>query len=308
MAANLSADAPTAMPRAAVNIACAERLREAAALLEAQGANPFRVSAYRRAADTLRDLKGDIGEVIEREGAEGLEALPGIGRGIAGALVEMWRTGRWAQLERLRGSADPVQLFTLLPGLGHRLAERIHDELHVDTLEALEVAAYDGRLDNVPGVGPRRAAAIRASLQAMLSRGRMGRAGRGSGSAREDVAARRGTAEPSIEDLLAVDRLYREKAARGDLPTIAPKRFNPSGEAWLPVLHVTRNGRHYTALYSNTALAHQLDRTRDWVVLFFYDDDHVEGQHTIVTETHGLLAGRRVVRSREAECLAHYSG
>ncbi|MCJ7450875.1 MAG: hypothetical protein MUO39_00155, partial [Steroidobacteraceae bacterium] len=64
----------------------------------------------------------------------------------------------------------------------------------------------------------------------------------------------------------------------------------------------------YTALYSNTALAHELDRTRDWVVLFFYDDDHVEGQHTIVTETHGPLTGRRVVRGRETECIAHYSG
>jgi hypothetical protein len=286
---------------------CADRLREAAALLEAQGANPFRVSAYRHAADTLRDLRKDIGAIIEREGSEGLEALPGIGRGIAGALVEMWRTGRWAQLERLRGNADPVQLFTLLPGLGHRLAERIHDELHVDTLEGLEVAAHDGRLENVSGVGPRRAAAIRASQQVMLARGRPRHAGPATGlEGTDDTASRAGT-EPPVGDLLAVDREYREKAAKGALPTIAPKRFNPSGEAWLPVLHVTRDGLHYTALYSNTALAHQLGRTRDWVVLFFYDDDHVEGQQTIVTETHGPLAGRRVVRGREAECLAYYS-
>ncbi len=172
MVAASTADAIAIESRGPINAACADKLREAAALLEAQGANPFRVSAYRRAADTLRDLPGDIGPIIEREGAEGLEALPGIGRGIAGALVEMWRTGRWVQLERLRGSADPVQLFTLLPGLGHRLAERIHDDLHVDTLEALEVAAHDGRLEQVAGVGPRRAAAIRASLQVMLSRGR----------------------------------------------------------------------------------------------------------------------------------------
>jgi hypothetical protein len=60
-------------------------------------------------------------------------------------------------------------------------------------------------------------------------------------------------------------------------------------------------------LYSNTAQAHQLGRTRDWVVLYFYDDEHTEGQHTVVTETHGPLAGRRVVRGREAECRAHYS-
>ncbi len=307
MVATQTADARVTGSQAPINAACAEKLREAAALLEAQGANPFRVAAYRRAADTLRSLPGDIGLVIEQEGAEGLEALPGIGRGIARALVEMWRTGRWVQLERLRGSADPVQLFTLLPGLGHRLAERIHDDLHVDTLEALEIAAHDGRLEQVAGVGPRRAAAIRASLQVMLSRGRA-RHGVAAGSTTvSNAASLAATAQPPVAELLAVDRQYREKAARGDLPTIAPRRFNPAGEAWLPVLHLTRGGWHYTALYSNTALAHELDRTRDWVVVFFYDDDHVEGQHTIVTETHGPLTGRRVVRGREAECTAHYS-
>ena len=104
-----------------------------------------------------------------------------------------------------------------------------------------------------------------------------------------------------------MDDDYRRKAEAGSLPTIAPRRFNPEGEAWLPVLHAVRDGWHFTALYSNTAQAHQLGRTRDWVVLYFYDDEHAEGQHTVVTETHGPLAGRRVVRGREAECRAHYS-
>jgi putative hydrolase len=278
----------------------ADRLREAADLLEAQGANPFRVSAYRRAADTVRELPEDLAALVEREGATGLEALPGIGRGIASALIEMTRSGRWMQLERLRGSADPIGLFTAVPGLGHRLAERIHDELHVDTLEALELAAHDGRLETVPGVGPRRAASIRSSLQSMLSRGRPRRA---------DLAGTPGAhrhSGPSVATLLAVDREYRDKAHAGQLPTIAPKRFNPTGEAWLPVLHTETDGYHFTALYSNTALAHQLDRTRDWVVVYFYDDEHAEGQHTVVTETHGPLTGRRVVRGREAECRQHY--
>ena len=283
------------------NQRCAERLREAADLLEAQGANPFRVSAYRRAADTVRDLREDLATLIEREGQAGLEALPGIGRGIASALIEMARSGRWMQLERLRGSADPVQLFTAVPGLGHRLAERIHEELHIDTLEGLELAAHDGRLETVPGVGPRRAAAIRASLQTMLSRGRPRRTVTAGGKAERAHG-------PSVDMLLDVDREYREKALGGRLPTIAPRRFNPTGEAWLPVLHADRDGWNFTALHSNTAQAHQLNRTRDWVVLYFYDDEHVEGQHTVVTETHGPLAGRRVVRGREVECREHYAG
>jgi DNA uptake protein ComE-like DNA-binding protein len=272
------------------NALCAERLREAASLLEAQGANPFRVSAYRRAADTLRDLPDDLTSLIDRQGTPGLEALPGIGHGIASALLEMTRTGRWTQLERLRGGADPIPLLTTVPGLGHRLAERIHDELHVDTLEELELAAHDGRLATVTGVGPRRTAAIRASLQTMLARGRPRRAAEATST---EAAAQQG---PTVAVLLDVDREYRERAAAGSLPTIAPRRFNPSGAAWLPVLHTDRDGWHFTALYSNTALAHQLHRTQDWVVLYFYDDQHVEGQHTVVTETHGANSGKRVVR------------
>jgi len=278
-----------------VNARFADRLREAADLLEAQRANPFRVSAYRKAAATILALPGDVAKIADSEGLPGLQALPNIGRGIAAALLEMTRTGRWIQLERLRGNADPVQLLTVVPGLGHRLAERIHEELHVDTLEGLELAAHDGRLESVPGVGPRRAAAIRASLQTMLSRSRP-----------QLTVLRDGTTGPSVATLLAVDREYRRAAEAGTLPTIAPRRFNPSGEAWLPVLHTVRDGWHFTALFSNTAQAHQLGRTRDWVVIYFYDDEHSEGQHTVVTETHGPLVGRRVLRGREAECRTHY--
>lgn len=277
----------------------ADRLREAADLLHAQGANPYRVAAYRKAADTLARLPGaEIAALVDREGIEGLDRLPHVGRGIATAIIEMVRSGHWSLLDRLRGTADPVALFTVVPGLGHRLAERIHEELHLDTLEGLELAAHDGRLENVPGVGPRRAAAIRASLDAMLVRNR-----KGSGSTTHVAAG----PPPPVAVLLAIDRLYREQSALGTLPTIAPIRFNPGHEAWLPVLHTERDGWQFTALFSNTAQAHQLKRTRDWVIVFNYDSENREGQHTVVTETHGPLAGKRVVRGREAECRAHYT-
>jgi putative hydrolase len=108
-----------------------------------------------------------------------------------------------------------------------------------------------------------------------------------------------------VEDLLDVDREYRRKARAGELRTIAPLRFNPNREAWLPVLHTTRGARHFTALYSNTARAHRLGRSKDWVVI--YNDGRVgEGQGTVVTEFSGPLQGRRVVRGREGECLQHY--
>jgi DNA polymerase (family X) len=271
-----------------LNQQVAARLREAAELLEQQQSNPFRVNAYRRAAETLAGLGQDVATLLEREGIEGLDALPGIGPVLARAIAQMVRTGRWAQLERLRGAVAPEQLFQSIPGVGPELARRLHEHLDVDTLEALEVAAHDGRLEEVPGIGSRRAAMLRATLAGMLARTRP--------SGRQPVP------EPGVDLLLDVDCEYRDKAALGALPKIAPRRFNPSGETWLPILHTERGDWRFTALFSNTALAHELGRIRDWVVIYFHQDSGLEGQRTVVTETRGPFAGRRVVRGREAEC------
>lgn len=112
---------------------------------------------------------------------------------------------------------------------------------------------------------------------------------------------------PDVGLLLEIDREYREKAAAGVLPKIAPRRFNPGHEAWLPVLHTRFGPWRFTALYSNTELAHDLNRTRDWVVICFDDGERDdEGQATVVTEWRGALMGRRVVRGREPECATHY--
>lgn len=280
------------------NALIALQLREAADLLLAQGANRFRAGAYRKAADIVARLPQSIRDIFEEQGREGLEALPGIGRGIASAIAEMLITGWWGQLQRLRGDAEPEKLFQTVPGIGPDLAREIHDTLHIETLEALELSCQDGRLEEVPGIGRRRTQAICAALTAMLDRGRAIR------RSRPPLPTADG---PSVELLLEIDREYRQKAAAGELATIAPRRFNPKGDAWLPVLHARRGGWHFTALYSNTARAHELGRTRDWVVVYFYDDEHAEGQHTVVTEARGALAGKRVVRGREAECRALYA-
>jgi len=90
------------------------------------------------------------------------------------------------------------------------------------------------------------------------------------------------------------------------LRKIAPKRFNPEGKAWLPILHTGREDWHFTVLFSNTAQAHKLNKTDDWVVIF-YEKDGVEDQATVVTETRDELKGKRVVRGREQECKKYYS-
>jgi hypothetical protein len=278
-------------PMTRENMIIADRLREAAALLEQQEANRFRVAAYRKAAETVESLADDVGLIFRTEGFQGLTALPGIGTQIGGAIAEMIRTGQWTQLERLRGTLDPQSLLSTIPGIGANLARRMVDDLHIDTLEGLEMAVYDGRLAKLPGFGPRRIAMVRAALTEILRRRRRHRIDR---------------PEPPIDVLLDVDREYREKAVAKNLRLIAPKRFNPANEAWLPVLHTERGRWEFTVLYSNTALAHSLGRTRDWVVIYFQSVSSPEGRRTVVTETSGPIKDKRVVRGRESECIEHY--
>lgn len=274
------------------NEAAAERLREAAALLAHQDDNPYRVAAYRRAADSVAALNADVRELLDTGGISALRDIPGVGKRIAGGLAELARTGRWTYLQRLRGSAEPRDVFCAIPGVGPILAKRLHETLHVETLEQLEAALHEQGAKSVPGLGPRRRAALRALLSQMLARIRPVRTG---------VAD-----EPSVGILLDIDREYRAKAQADQLKKIAPKRFNPKGEAWLPILHTRRGPWHFTVLFSNTARAHELDRVHDWVVIYFHADSGGEAQRTVITARRGPLAGQRIVRGRERECLSVY--
>jgi Holliday junction resolvasome RuvABC DNA-binding subunit len=272
----------------------ADVLERVADLLEAQDALVYRVRAYRNAARILRTLDRSAADLADEEA---LETVPGIGKSLAAAIREVATTGRLGLLDRLEGETLPEDLFTTLPGIGDELARRIHEGLGVETLEDLEVAAHDGRLESVPGIGPRRAHAVRDEVAAVLGKAGRRRARRHASRAAPGAAP---PARPSVATLLAVDAEYRARAAAGTLRRIAPRRFNPERVAWLPILHAERDGWSFTALFSNTARAHALGATSDWVVLFF-ERDGEEGSATVVTERSGPLAGLRVVRGRERE-------
>ncbi len=278
-----------------INQDIADKLLEIATLLKVQRANPFRVNAYRNAANVIIDLPQPVSEIVARKDLQGLVALPGIGEGIARSIYEYVALGRMSRLESLKGGHDPVALFETIPGIGPKLAHRIIEHLHIDSLEALELAAHNQRLEKVPGFSPRKVAMVQAWLAQVF------------GQQRPRPQPQEPFTDPSVQLILHVDRQYRKKASDAELPMIAPKRFNPDGKAWLPVMHVSKQGWHFTALFSNTARAHQLNRTQDWVVIYFYDDQHHESQHTVVTETHGALTGERVVRGRESECREYYA-
>jgi hypothetical protein len=270
-----------------MNRRIADRLEEAARLLRAQGADPFRVNAYLRAAESVRSWPESMKDQYVRQGTEGLEDVPHVGPTIARAIRELVIRGRLPMVDRLRGELEPARVLATVPGIGRRFAEKLHVELGLNTLEDLEAAAHDGRLATIAGFGEKRLAGIRDSLAQRLGRTR-------SGSVQPPVAT-------PVAELLDVDREYRERAAAGELPLIAPRRFNPTHEAWLPVLHTRRGSRHYTALYSNTARAHRFGRTRDWVVLYGDDDRGNEYQYTVITAHDGAHRGRRIVAGRERE-------
>ncbi|MBX7210069.1 MAG: hypothetical protein K1X78_17255 [Verrucomicrobiaceae bacterium] len=266
-------------------------LEEVSRILAEQGANRFRVQAYVHAADALRAMAEPASLVLEREGLDGLEKIPGVGDTIAHVIRDIIQHGRSAMLDRLRGESDPIALLSSVPGIGKNTAWKLHDELGIETLQELEAAAHDGRLASLFGFGPKKLAGIRDTLAQRLGRLRQ--------------PPPRPSNEPSIAEILDVDRQYRDDARAGKIKLVAPRRFNPTGEAWLPVMHTTRGPRHYTALFSNTARAHELGTTNDWVVLY-YDGDKTERQCTVITSTFGPLKGRRIVRGREGECAMFY--
>ena len=274
-----------------LNYQIAQRLEEVASLLETQGANPYRVDAYRRAAITVRSLREPLSVLLDREGLEGLLRLPAIGDRLGLTIRDMILTGRFPMLEHLRGEMDHVRLLKSVPGIGQVQAQRLHHDLGIDTLEELETAAHDGRLTTIAGMGPKRVAGVIASLAARLGRIR--------GEQRPEIS------EAPVEELLDVDREYRDAVQTNRLPLIAPRRFNPAGEAWLPILHTERGDRQYTVLYSNTARAHASGRNRDWVILYHDGAGHGR-QYTVITSQHGALRGKRIVRGREEECRVFY--
>lgn len=269
----------------------ADKLDDLAGLLDQQNASLFRVRAYHNAASYLRGLLDPIRLVYQQDGQRGLDDLPTIGQSIAATIAEILDTGASGLLDRLRGAADPEQVLQTIPMIGPALARDIHEGLGIETLEALEAAAYDGRLATIKGIGPRRIESLRHSLADMLARRRP----------RQTLTDRQ---KPSVTDILAVDKIYRDTVDW--LPTIKPRRFNPTGDTRLPILHTERDGWQFTALFSNSPTAHRFRKTRDWVVIYFERTDQPEGQVTVVTEHVGPLDKKRVIRGQEKACREHY--
>ena len=158
---------------ALTNAEIADRLESFASLLDLSGSSPYAQRAYRRAAETIRETPASVPELV-RTGR--VRELRGIGPGIEARLVELVVTGRLAELDELEGqvSAELVGLGRML-GFGPQLAVEIGRSLGVRTVNEFRVAAAEGRLGQVPGIGPK----TEAKLLAALARGERPRPRRG---------------------------------------------------------------------------------------------------------------------------------
>ncbi len=139
-----------------------------AVLLEIQGANPFRIRAYRNAARTIENLPRDIPAMLA-EGAD-LAELPGIGEDLAHKIANIVATEQFAELEKLKHRM-PIALadLTEVPGIGPHRVKTLYRLLKIKSLKDLAAAARKGRLKELPGFGPRIEANILKNVEQQLT-------------------------------------------------------------------------------------------------------------------------------------------
>lgn len=133
-----------------VNLEIARIFNAIADMLEIKGDNPFRVRAYRRAAENIEGLAEDVAILVERES---LEQIPGIGKDLAAKIHEFVTTGTLREYDKLKGEVPPGVVELLhIPGVGPKTAKLLYDEKGIDSTEKLEAAARAGELRGLPGI------------------------------------------------------------------------------------------------------------------------------------------------------------
>jgi DNA polymerase (family 10) len=145
------------------NAEIAKMLDQTAELLEIEGANPFRVRAYRKAARTIEGLPKSVSGLLAA--GEDLSELPGIGKDLAGKIAGIVSSGRFDVLQQLKRRL-PGELgdIAAIPGLGPKRVKLLYDRLHIRTLEDLRRAARAGRIHELKGFGETSEQRILAAL------------------------------------------------------------------------------------------------------------------------------------------------
>jgi DNA polymerase (family 10) len=146
----------------------ARRFNRMAALMEVRGEDSFRVRSYRMAAEAIETWPVEMKKIVTTEGAAGLQEIPGVGKALAGKIVDLVERGTFDAWERLTAETPESVLDLLdLPGVGPKTAAMLHNKFKISSLDELRRFVAGGGLEAVDGIGPKGAERIKSALARM---------------------------------------------------------------------------------------------------------------------------------------------
>ena len=148
------------------NEAIARRFYRFAALMELRDDDPFRWRSYRNAAEAIEVWPTPLKEIAEKEGVAGLQEIPGVGKAIAGKVIDLLNRGTFDAWDRLTAETPESVLDLMeIPGIGPKTAALLHQRFKVSSLVEFKTFVAGGGLDMVDGIGPKTAEKIKESFE-----------------------------------------------------------------------------------------------------------------------------------------------
>jgi DNA polymerase (family 10) len=143
----------------------ARRFNRMAGLMEIRGEDSFRTRSYRMAAEAIETWPSPVKEIAVKEGIAGLQEIPGVGKALAGKIVDLVERGTFDAWDRLVAETPETVLDLLeLPGVGPKTAAMLHQKHKIASLSDLRKFVDGGGLETVDGIGPKTAERIKSSL------------------------------------------------------------------------------------------------------------------------------------------------
>lgn len=148
------------------NQTIARRFQRLAALMEIRGDDPFRLRSYRNAAEAIEVWPTPLKEIAEKEGVAGLQTIPGVGKAIAGKVIDLLEQGSFDAWDRLTAETPETVLELIeIPGIGPKTAALLHQRFKVSSRADLKQFVAGGGLDQVDGIGPKTGERIKEALE-----------------------------------------------------------------------------------------------------------------------------------------------
>ncbi len=239
------------------NADIAEAFREMADLLEISGAaNPFRVRAYRTAADTVQDEPRALRDMVAN--GDDLTALPGIGPDLSRAITQLVQDGQFPEAEAIKQQIDPaVRGIMRIPGLGPKRVRVLHDQLGINNVDDLQTALEQNRLAGLPGFSKK----LQDQIAQSLERGRTKKARRLLADV-DPIAAELQTylrAIPGVTQADIAGSWRRRRETVGDLDAVAasedPAKTVDAFTEWPPIAEVVSHGDTRASVVLHNGLA-----------------------------------------------------